>query len=86
MGTLEHFDVRPITALGQRFDPNQHEAIMEVEDPSDAPGTVIRVVEEGYMINDRLLRPARVIVSKRGTSEVDDGEDTRPIPAPQHQQ
>jgi molecular chaperone GrpE len=86
-GTLERFDVRPITALSQRFDPNMHEAFMEVDDPSQPPGTVIRVVEDGYTINDRLLRPARVIVSKRplGTSEADDGEDARPIPSPPHQ-
>jgi molecular chaperone GrpE len=65
MQTLERFEVRPIAALGERFDPNQHEAIMEVEDPSQVPGTVIRVVEEGYTIGDRLLRPARVFVSKQ---------------------
>jgi molecular chaperone GrpE len=65
MRTLESFKVRPIEALGHRFDPNVHEAVMEVEDSAQPPGTVVRVVEEGYMINDRLLRPARVIVSKR---------------------
>jgi molecular chaperone GrpE len=65
MQMLERFEIRPIAALGERFDPNQHEAIMEVEDPSQAPGTVIRVVEEGYTIGDRLLRPARVFVSKQ---------------------
>jgi molecular chaperone GrpE len=65
MRTLESFEVRSIEALGHRFDPNVHEAIMEVEDPAQPPGTVVRVVEQGYMINDRLLRPARVIVAKR---------------------
>ena len=64
MQTLEHFGIRRIEALGQRFDPNLHEAVMEVGDPSRPPETVIRVVEDGYMIHDRLLRPARVIVSK----------------------
>ena len=63
MRILERFDVRPIAALGERFDPSVHEAIMEVDDPSQPPGTVIRVVEDGYTINDRLLRPARVVVS-----------------------
>jgi molecular chaperone GrpE len=38
---------------------------MELDDPSQPPGTVIRVVEDGYTIQDRLLRPARVVVSKR---------------------
>jgi molecular chaperone GrpE len=63
--TLESFGVRPVAALGQRFDPNLHEAIMEVDDPSQPPGTVTRVVEDGYTINDRLLRPARVAITKR---------------------
>jgi molecular chaperone GrpE len=63
LGTLERFGVRPIAALGERFDPNLHEAVMEVDDP--APGTVAQVVEQGYTIHGRLLRPARVVVSKQ---------------------
>jgi molecular chaperone GrpE len=62
---LERFDVRKIEALGQPFDPALHEAVMEVDDPSHPPGTVVRVVEDGYTIHDRLLRAARVAVSKR---------------------
>jgi molecular chaperone GrpE len=62
--TLERFGVRPIEALDRRFDPNLHEAIMEADDPSRPPGTITQVVEEGYTIGDRLLRPARVVVSK----------------------
>jgi molecular chaperone GrpE len=65
MRILESFDVRPIAAFGERFDQSVHEAIIEVDDPSQPPGTVIRVVEDGYTIKDRLLRPARVVVSKR---------------------
>jgi molecular chaperone GrpE len=63
--TLERFGVRPIEALGQRFDPNLHEAVMEVEDREQPPGTVTRVLQQGYTIHDRLLRPARVVVTKR---------------------
>jgi len=63
--TLERFGVRRIAALGKRFDPNLHEAVMEVDDPAQPPGTVVQVVEQGYTIHDRLLRPARVVVSKR---------------------
>ena len=78
MQILERFGVRPIAALGQRLDPNMHEAIMEVDDPSQPPGTIIRVVEDGYTINDRLLRPARVIVAKRyaGDAPAPDDEQT----------
>jgi len=49
-----------------RFDPSLHEAVMEADDASQPPGTVIRVVEDGYTIHDRLLRPARVVVARRG--------------------
>jgi molecular chaperone GrpE len=82
MQTLERFGVKRIEALGQRFDPNMHEAVMEDDDPSSPPGTVTRVIEPGYMLRDRLLRPARVAVTRRGaqkekdveTGNVDDGD------------
>jgi molecular chaperone GrpE len=63
--TLERFGVQPIEALGKPFDPNLHEAIMEEDDPSQPPGIVTRVVENGYTLRGRLLRPARVVVSKK---------------------
>jgi molecular chaperone GrpE len=66
---LERFGVLKINALGARFDPNLHETVMEVDDPSHPPGTIIEVVEDGYMIRDRLLRPARVCVVKRRRRE-----------------
>jgi molecular chaperone GrpE len=62
--TLERFGVRPIDAQGKPFDPKLHEAIMMDDDPSQPPGTVTEVVEQGYTLRDRLLRPARVAVSK----------------------
>lgn len=77
MQTLQRFGVRPIEALGQNFDPNVHEAVAQVEDPSKPPGTVTRVVEEGYMIHDRLLRPARVFVSMQpGSAPTDEDLDS----------
>jgi molecular chaperone GrpE len=66
MRMLERFGVRRIDADGAPFDPALHEAMMEENDPSLPPGTVLRVVEDGYTINDRLLRPARVVVVRRG--------------------
>ena len=62
--TLERFAVRPIDAQGKPFDPKFHEAIAMIPDPTQAPGTVTKVVEQGYTLHDRLLRPARVVVSK----------------------
>jgi molecular chaperone GrpE len=46
-----------------------HEAVMQLDDPLAAPGTVLRVLEDGYTIHDRLLRPARVAVAKRPSPE-----------------
>jgi molecular chaperone GrpE len=63
--TLERFGIRPFDAQGKPFDPNVHEAVMEVDDPSKPPGTVTQVVEQGYTVRDRLLRPARVVVSRK---------------------
>ena len=59
---LEENGLQPIEAEGKKFDPNLHEAI--AQEPSDAPeGTVIRQTRRGYRFKDRLLRPARVVVS-----------------------
>jgi molecular chaperone GrpE len=64
LATLGRFGVRRIEALGASFDPHLHEAMAEVDDDSSTPGSIARVLEDGYMIHDRLLRPARVIVAK----------------------
>ena len=61
---FDKFGVRPIASLQQPFDPNLHEAVMQ--EPSDAvpANTVIKELQKGYMLHDRLLRPAMVVVSK----------------------
>jgi molecular chaperone GrpE len=63
---LENQGVRRVTSLDQPFDPNLHNAIQEVENPSVPSGTVVQVFQEGYTIHDRLLRPAMVVVSRGG--------------------
>jgi molecular chaperone GrpE len=73
--TLERFGIRKIEALGQPFDPNLHEAVMEVEDPEQPPSTVVRIVEDGYTIHDRLLRPARVFVAKPARADAPPASD-----------
>lgn len=60
---IARFGVTKIDSLGAPFDPKLHEAIMVVDDERHEPGTVVEVVEEGYMLHDRLLRPARVFVN-----------------------
>src|ERR1044072_4069492 len=55
--TFSRFGIQKIDARGKPFDPTLHEAMMEVDDPSQPPGAVVRVAEDGYKIHDRLLRP-----------------------------
>jgi molecular chaperone GrpE len=59
---LERFGIRKIDALGAQFDPALHEAVMGVDTDKGEPGVITEVLEEGYTIKDRLLRPARVVV------------------------
>jgi len=66
LNTFERYGIRLVEAHGTRFDPNLHQAMMEVEDPSQPEGTVVMVMQQGYQIHDRLLRPALVGVSKGG--------------------
>ncbi|HSV28868.1 MAG TPA: nucleotide exchange factor GrpE [Candidatus Omnitrophota bacterium] len=66
LSAMERYGIRMVPAMGQRFDPNLHQAMMEVEDSSQAEGTVVMVMQQGYQIHDRLLRPALVGVSKGG--------------------
>jgi molecular chaperone GrpE len=61
---LEKFGVTRVEAAGQPFDPEAHEAIMTQPSADAEPDTVIAVVQAGYRIHDRLLRPARVIVAR----------------------
>jgi molecular chaperone GrpE len=61
---LKRFGVSPIAATGERFDPTRHEAVMEQATAAQDPGHVVAEVEKGYLLNDRLVRPAKVIVAK----------------------
>ena len=66
MNVLDKHGVKKIEPLGQKFDPNRHQAMFEVEDASVPPGTVAQVMQAGYLIGERTLRPALVAVSKGG--------------------
>ena len=77
--TLEHLDIikkdlisifeknniKPIESLNKKLDPNLHQAMMEIEDDTKEPGTIIQEIQKGFMIKDRLLRPSLVGVSKK---------------------
>ncbi len=66
LDAFERSGIRPIEALGQRFDHNLHEALFELEDKEQPAGTVVQVIETGYLLHDRLLRPAKVGIAKGG--------------------
>jgi molecular chaperone GrpE len=63
---LAKHGVTPIEAEGQKFDPHKHQAMFEVPDPSRPEGTVVQVVQAGFAIGDRVLRPAMVGIAKGG--------------------
>jgi molecular chaperone GrpE len=65
LSILEKYGVTRIEALGEEFDPNQHEAVMVQEENSRPPGTVISQLQRGYRLHERLVRPAMVVVSKK---------------------
>jgi molecular chaperone GrpE len=79
--TLEHFEIiykdlisifsknniRSIECLNKKLDPNFHQAMMEIEDDQNEPGTIVQEIQKGFTIKDRLLRPSLVGVSKKST-------------------
>jgi molecular chaperone GrpE len=73
LGILETHSVSEVEAMGKAFDPALHEAMAQATDGSVAPNTVIDVLEKGYQLRDRLLRPARVVVAKAPEPDSEDG-------------
>lgn len=67
LSQFEKHGVKAVDPLGQKLDPNLHQAMVQIEDASVEPGTVVQVMQPGYVINDRLLRAAMVGVAKGGT-------------------
>jgi molecular chaperone GrpE len=77
--TLEHFEIiskdmvsifskngiTPVVSIGKKLDPNQHQAMMEIDDDQKEPGTIVQEIQKGFMMKNRLLRPALVGVSKK---------------------
>ena len=75
LSRLARHGVKKLEPQGQKFDPNMHEALFEVPDPSVPAGTVMQVVEDGYSIGERCLRPAKVGVA-RGGPKAANGEES----------
>ena len=64
---FEQFNVKPFESLGKTFDPSLHQAVMQEETEAHPENSVIKELQKGYMMHDRLLRPAMVVVSKTKT-------------------
>lgn len=77
---LERHGVKRLEAEGKAFDPHIHEALFEIPNAEVANGTVLQVLSQGYMLNERILRPARVGVSRGGPKAV---PASAPAPAPE---
>ncbi len=89
--TLEHLDIikkdlisifeknniKPIDSLNKKLDPNFHQAMMEIEDDTKEPGTIIQEIQKGFTIKDRLLRPSLVGVSKKITIKDEKTEENQ---------
>ena len=67
-------NIEPIKSIDQKLDPNLHQAMMEIEDDSKEPGTIVQEIQKGFMMKDRLLRPSLVGVSKRKVEEIHKNE------------
>ena len=91
--TLEHLDIikkdlisifeknniKPIDSLNKKLDPNFHQAMMEIEDDTKEPGTIIQEIQKGFMMKDRLLRPALVGVSKKTVNKEEKNKENSEI-------
>lgn len=74
---LAKHGVKPIEAEGQKFDPHRHQAMFEVPDATKPEGTVVQVVQQGFAIGERVLRPAMVGIAKGGMPAA--ANDTAPV-------
>ena len=89
--TLEHFEIIskdmvsifskngiiPIVSVGKKLDPNQHQAMMEIDDDQKEPGTIVQEIQKGFMMKDRLLRPSLVGVSKKNENKDEKSEENK---------
>lgn len=76
---FERFSIRKINAIGQKFNPNLHEAIAEIPAGSAPPGSVVAVAENGYTIGERLLRAAKVAIAAQTASEINTETANGPV-------
>ena len=73
---FKKYNIEPIKSINEKLDPNLHQAMMEVEDNTKEPGTIVQEIQKGFMMKDRLLRPSLVGVSKKKL-EKNENEDQK---------
>jgi molecular chaperone GrpE len=76
LSRLGKYGVKKLEPLGTKFNPNLHEALFEIPDDTAPNATVVQVIEDGYAIGDRVLRPAKVGVSRGGPKPANDNAST----------
>ena len=74
---FERNRIKKIETKGKKFDPNFHQAMSEIEDNEVEPGTIIQEIQAGYMLGERLLRPALVSVAKKKDKKVEENKDKK---------
>ena len=74
---FEKNKIKPIDSLNKKLDPNFHQAMMEIEDDTKEPGTIVQEIQKGFTIKDRLLRPSLVGVSKKVSKNEEKTEENK---------
>ena len=74
---FEKNNIKKIKATGKKFDPNVHQAMSEIEDETTEAGIVVQEIQQGYMLGERLLRPALVAVAKKKNSKTQEKEEKK---------
>jgi len=74
---FEKNNIKKIDCLNQKFDPNNHQAMLEIEDENFEPGIVLKEIQPGYFFKDRLLRPSFVAVAKKKDVKIDENKEKK---------
>ena len=77
MTIFEKNRIIKIDTRGKKFDPNLHQAMTEIEDSKSEPGTIVQEIQTGYMLGNRLLRPALVAVAKKNSNKSEENKDKK---------
>ena len=75
LSIFEKNNIKKIKCLNEKFDPNKHQAMLEIEDEKVEPGTILQEIQPGYFLKDRLLRPSFVAIAKKKIAENDENKE-----------